>query len=133
MGMLKPLAKTLGPLGYMPSPKLKTLVPLNKLRETIQISKTSLVKFKYLRLKFFNFNRVDQNLQIRCIFGKRSYSEDALIENYKAIVEAINAKKPDTIKKNFIKEAHVSTNHGPAIKINPLKISKQSKLYEFAQ
>ena len=46
MGILKPLAKILGPKGLMPSPKIQTLVKMDKLKETIESARKSLVEFK---------------------------------------------------------------------------------------
>lgn len=44
--LLKPLGPILGPKGLMPTPKLRTLVPVNQLRETINLVRKSLIHFR---------------------------------------------------------------------------------------
>ena len=45
MHLLKPLAKIIGPKGLMPTPKLKTQVSLEGLRDAIRNARNSLVEF----------------------------------------------------------------------------------------
>ena len=65
------------------------------------------------------------------LLGKRSYTLEKLYENYKALITAINSKRPPLLKTKFVHKASVSTDHGPSCRINPGYVNKNEKNYEF--
>ena len=53
--------------------------------------------------------------------GKKSFSEEDLIENYAAIIDEIYRAKPSAAKGRYVKTVTLSTTMGPGIKIDPQK------------
>ena len=83
MPTLKAMARILGPKGLMPNIKSGTLVKQHELVETVKKSKEGLVEF-----------RVDEGSFIKGMIGKRTFENEALIENMNAWMRAIALKKP---------------------------------------
>ncbi|MFH0988055.1 MAG: 50S ribosomal protein L1, partial [Parcubacteria group bacterium] len=50
--------------------------------------------------------------------GKVSTEADKLIANFKAIMEAINKHKPESMKGTYIKKITLTTTMGPGIKVS---------------
>lgn len=78
MGELGKLGKILGPKGLMPNPKTGT-VTMNVANAVNEIKKG---KIEY---------RVDKEGNINCLIGKKSFTDEALVENYKALYGAIES------------------------------------------
>ncbi len=68
---------------------------------------------------------------MNAVIGKKSYSFDLLYANYRAMILALNQKKPDSMKKNFIIRGNISSNSGPSFKVSPDYINRMSKRFEF--
>jgi large subunit ribosomal protein L1 len=49
--------------------------------------------------------------------GKVSFTEDALVENVKAFVDAISRAKPTGVKGTYIKKVSLSSTMGPGLKL----------------
>ena len=54
--------------------------------------------------------------------GKASFTEDALVANIKALVEALNRSKPSGAKGLYIKRISLSSTMGPGFKIDTASI-----------
>jgi large subunit ribosomal protein L1 len=108
MKNLGKIAKTLGTKGLMPNPKAGTVTP--------EIGKTigELIKG---RVEF----RTDKQGLIHNIFGKASFTEAQLKENFKALVKAIVDAKPASTKGTYIQSISVSTTMGPGISLDVQK------------
>ena len=104
MGQLGKLGKLLGPKGLMPNPKTGT-VTMDVARAIDEIKKG---KVEY---------RVDKDGNINVLFGKVSFSEEALVENFKALYDRILKARPVTVKGTYLKGVTVSTTMGPGIKV----------------
>ncbi len=104
MRELSKLGRILGPRGLMPSPKIGTVTP--DIERAIKEVKAGKVEFK-----------VDKQGGIHIGIGKRSFTADQLLQNGRAIVEAIEHAKPAGIKGNFIKSLFVSSTMGPGLKV----------------
>lgn len=102
---LSKLGKVLGPRGLMPSPKAGTVT--NDLESTIKEVKAGKIEFKS-----------DKQAGIHVGIGKRSFSEDDLIENAKKIIDAVNHARPSAVKGNLIKTMFLSTTMGPSLKVS---------------
>ena len=108
MGLVGRLGRVLGPKGLMPNPKSGTV--------TTDITR-ALNDIKAGKVEY----RVDKTAIIHCPIGKASFSEQALTENLRALMEAIIKAKPATAKGTYVRSAVVSSTMGPGIKLNSLK------------
>ena len=96
--------KVLGPKGLMPNPKLGTVT--NDLNKAVKDIKTGLIEIR---------NDKDGNLS--STIGRKSFSNEKLIENYKHFIESIKKEKPDTIKGEFIKSIFITSTMGISYKL----------------
>ncbi len=103
------LGKILGPRGLMPNPKTGTVTQdvANAVKET------KAGKIEY---------RVDKTGVIHVPVGKRSFSEDKITENAKALIEAVIKAKPTTAKGRYVKKVNVATTMGPGILVDPASV-----------
>ena len=104
MSKIGKLGKILGPKGLMPNPKLGTVS--NDLKKSINDLKTGLTEIK---------NDKDGNLALS--IGRKSFSKEKLIENYKYFLDFIKKEKPDTIKGEFYKNIYVTSTMGISYKV----------------
>jgi large subunit ribosomal protein L1 len=98
------LGKVLGPRGLMPNPKLGTVTA--DVTAAVKAAKGGQVEF-----------RAEKAGLIHAGIGKASFSEDALVENVKAFVGAINRAKPSGAKGTYLKKVCLSSTMGPGVKI----------------
>ena len=106
------LGKILGTRGLMPSPKAGTIVPPDQLPRLI----------KELRLGRVEF-RTDKTANVHTVFGKTSFSEQQLLENLTAMLEAIVRAKPSAAKGQYIKKVVVTSTMGPGIRLDPNEVA----------
>jgi len=101
------LGKILGTRGLMPSPKAGTIVPPEQLPRLI----------KELRLGRVEF-RTDKTGNIHTIVGKSGFTEEQLLDNLTAMLDAIVRAKPTAAKGQYIKKVVVASTMGPGIKLD---------------
>ncbi|HEY2934437.1 MAG TPA: 50S ribosomal protein L1 [Acidobacteriota bacterium] len=99
------LGKVLGPRGLMPNPKTGTV--------TFDVAK-AVKEVKAGKVEF----RVDKNGVIHAPFGKLSFSELNLIQNAKALIDAVLRAKPTTSKGKYMKRVTISSTMGPGIDVD---------------
>ena len=104
MALVGRLGKVLGPRGLMPNPKLGTVTP--DVTAAVKAAKGGQVEF-----------RAEKAGLIHAGIGKASFSEEALVENVKAFVGAINRAKPSGAKGTYLKKVSLSSTMGPGVKI----------------
>lgn len=104
MGQLGKLGKLLGPKGLMPNPKTGTV--------TMDVAK-AIDEIKKGKVEY----RVDKDGNINVLFGKVSFTEEALVENFRALYDRILKARPVTVKGTYLKGVTVSTTMGPGIKV----------------
>ena len=111
MGVVGRLGKVLGPKGMMPNPKSGTVtMDLNKALEDIKAGKVEY--------------RLDKANIIHCIIGKKSFSEEQLIENANALIAAIAKAKPAAAKGQYFKSITMAATMSPGVKINPTSVAQ---------
>ncbi|OUV61214.1 MAG: 50S ribosomal protein L1 [Candidatus Pelagibacter sp. TMED128] len=96
--------KVLGPKGLMPNPKLGTVT--NDILKAVKDIKTGLVEI-----------RNDKDGNLASTIGRKSFSNDKLLENYKYFIESVKKEKPDTIKGEFIKNIFITSTMGVSYKV----------------
>ena len=108
------LGKVLGPRGLMPSPKAGTVTdnPVKAINEV----KAGRVEFK-----------MDKQANVSTSIGKLSFSEEKLVENSTALIEALVKARPRTVKGVFVKSVHLSSTMGPGIKLDISKFMKETE------
>ena len=106
MGVVGRLGKVLGPRGLMPNPKLGTVTM--DVAAAVKSAKAGSVEF-----------RAEKSGIVHAGVGKASFSEQAITENVKALVGAINRAKPSGAKGTFIKKVSLSSTMGPGVKLDP--------------
>ena len=104
MKSVRKCARVLGPRGLMPNPKTGTVTddPATAVKE----AKGGKVDF-----------RMDKTGNMAVVAGKRSFDADKLVQNIKAIVAAVQAAKPATVKGVFIKSMSVSSTMGIGVPV----------------
>ncbi len=101
------LGRVLGPRGLMPSPKAGTIVEADDLPRVIDEARKGRVEFK-----------VDKTANLHLPIGKVSFTEDQLMANLAAVMEAVNRAKPSGAKGTYIKRVTMAATMGPGIKID---------------
>lgn len=101
------LGKLLGPRGLMPSPKAGTVVPGSDLERVVSELKAGRVEF-----------RLDRTANIHVPIGKASFSNEQLLENFTALMEAINQAKPTAAKGSYVKKVALAATMGPGVKVD---------------
>lgn len=111
MGVVGRLGKILGPKGLMPNPKSGTVtMDLTKALEDIKAGKVEY--------------RLDKANIIHCIIGKKSFTEEQLIENANALIQAIAKAKPAAAKGQYFKSISIAATMSPGVKINPATVTQ---------
>ena len=105
MGVVGKLGKVLGPKGLMPNPKLGT-VTMN-VAEAVKAAKSGQVEF-----------RIDKAGIVHAGIGKVSFSDEKLLQNLKAFIDAVQKAKPATSKGNYIKKVGLSSTMGLGVKLD---------------
>jgi large subunit ribosomal protein L1 len=98
------IAKILGTRGLMPSPKNDTIT--NDPAKTIAELKKGKVSFKN-----------DDTANLHVSVGKISFDNVKLVENFKALLDAIKKAKPASSKGVYLKNIVICSTMGPGIKI----------------
>ena len=96
--------KVLGPKGLMPNPKLGTVT--TDITKSVKDFKTGIVEI-----------RNDKDGNLGATIGRKSFSSDKLLENYKYFIETLKKEKPDTIKGDFIKNIYITSTMGISFKV----------------
>lgn len=107
MGTVGKLGRILGPRGLMPNPKAGTVVPPNDLPRAIN-------ELKAGRLEFRN----DKTGNLHMPIGKASFEQEKLLENAKAILDAVNSNKPSGVKGIYIRRVTLASTMGPGVRVN---------------
>ncbi len=105
MGVVGRLGKILGPRGLMPNPRLGTVTM--DVKGAITAAKAGQVEF-----------RAEKAGIIHAGIGKVSFDVDKLLENARALADAIQKAKPTGAKGTYVKGVAISSSMGPGIKVD---------------
>ena len=102
---LSKLGKVLGPKGLMPNPKLGSVS--ENIKEAVTNAKSGQVEVR---------NDKDGNIGVS--IGKKSFSDDQLLKNYNAILDALEKEKSNnTLKGDLIKNVFATSTMGVSYKV----------------
>ena len=105
MALVGRLGKVLGPRGLMPNPRVGTVTP--NVGQAVKDAKGGAIEF-----------RVEKAGIVHAGVGKASFSEDALLANVRALIDALNKAKPSGAKGTYVKKISLSSTMGPGVKID---------------
>jgi len=105
MGVVGRLGKVLGPRGLMPNPRLGTVTM--DVRGAVTAAKAGQVEF-----------RAEKAGIIHAGIGKVSFDEEKLLENARALADAIQRAKPTGAKGTYLQKMSVSSTMGPGVKVD---------------
>ena len=104
MKEVRKCARVLGPRGLMPNPKPGTVT--DDVATAVKEAKGGKVDF-----------RMDKTGNVSVVAGKRSFDADKLVQNIKAVISAVNAAKPATVKGVFVKGVSISSTMGVGVPV----------------
>lgn len=111
MPLVGRLGQVLGPKGLMPNPKLGTVTM--DVTGAVKAAKGGAVEF-----------RAQKEGIVHVGVGKASFDEKKLVENVRALMEAVLKSKPATMKGNYLKKAALSSTMGVGLKLDLSSLSK---------
>ena len=104
MGLVGRLGKVLGPRGLMPNPRVGTVTM--DVTSAVKGAKGGAVEF-----------RVEKAGIVQAGVGKASFSDQHLVENIKAFVDAVAKAKPTGAKGTYVKKVSLSSSQGVGVKV----------------
>ena len=108
MGVVGRLGKTLGPKGLMPNPKAGTV--------TMDVTK-AVKDIKAGKIEY----RLDKTNIVHVPVGKVSFTDEALLQNFNALMDAIVKARPSALKGQYLRSITLASTMGPGVKVNVLK------------
>ena len=108
MGVVGRLGKVLGPKGLMPNPKAGTV--------TMDVTK-AVNDIKAGKIEY----RLDKTNIVHVPVGKASFSEEALQENFNALMDALVKAKPSALKGQYLRSITLTSTMGPGVKVSVAK------------
>jgi len=93
----------------MPNPKAGTVSP-NIGQAVNDIKKATRVEY-----------RVEKAGIVHAPIGKASFTSDQLMENFNALIDALQKAKPTAAKGRYFKKIAVNPSMGPSVRIDPLR------------
>jgi large subunit ribosomal protein L1 len=102
---LSKLGKVLGPKGLMPNPKLGSVS--ENIKQAVTDAKSGQVEIR---------NDKDGNIGVS--IGKKSFSDEKLLKNYRAIIETLDKEKSNnTLKGDLIKSTFITSSMGVSYRV----------------
>jgi large subunit ribosomal protein L1 len=113
MRVVGQLGQILGPRGLMPNPKVGTVT--QDVPTAVKNAKAGQVQY-----------RTDKAGIVQCTIGRASFTVEALEENFKALVDAVNKARPTTAKGIFLKKVSVTSTMGIGIRVDQASLAQQA-------
>ena len=111
MRVVGQLGQILGPRGLMPNPKVGTVT--QDVAAAIKNARAGQIQY-----------RADKAGIVQCTIGRASFSVDALVENLKSLVDAVNKSKPASVKGIFLKKVSVSSTMGVGVRVDQASLQQ---------
>ena len=105
MRVVGQLGQILGPRGLMPNPKVGTVT--QDVVAAVKNAKAGQIQY-----------RADKTGIVQCTIGRASFTVDALSENLKALVDAVNKSRPTGVKGIYLKKVSVSSTMGAGVRVD---------------
>ena len=105
MRVVGQLGQVLGPRGLMPNPKVGTVTQ----DVTLAVKNAKAGQVQY---------RADKAGIVQCTIGRASFTVDALEENIRALVDAVNKSRPAGTKGIYLRKVAVSSTMGPGVRVD---------------
>ena len=105
MALVGRLGKVLGPRGLMPNPRVGTVTP--NVAQAVKDAKGGAIEF-----------RVEKAGIVHAGIGKASFTEEQLLANVRALLDALNRAKPSGAKGTYLKKVSLSSTMGPGVKVD---------------
>jgi large subunit ribosomal protein L1 len=105
MSEVRKLGKVLGPRGLMPNPKTGTVT--DDTAKAVKEVKAGRVEFK-----------VDKGGNVAVPVGKRSFTPEQIVENARAVIEAVMKSRPHSVKGTFVESCTLSATMSPPVKLD---------------
>lgn len=109
MGLVGRLGRVLGPKGLMPNPKSGTV--------TFDIER-AINEIKAGKVEF----RLDKTNIVHVAIGKMSFEDSKLVDNFKALMDAVIKAKPSAAKGTYLRSVTLTSTMGPGIRLNAAKL-----------
>jgi large subunit ribosomal protein L1 len=111
MRVVGQLGQILGPRGLMPNPKVGTVT--QDVAAAIKNAKAGQIQY-----------RADKAGIVQCTIGRASFSVEALVENLKSLVDAVNKSRPSGVKGIFLKKVSVSSTMGVGVRVDQASLQQ---------
>ena len=111
------LGRVLGPQGKMPNPKVGTVT--DDIAKAVDEAKAGKIEY-----------RTDKQAIIHLTIGKTSFEEEALLENYAAVIEEIVRAKPSAAKGKYLLSVTLTTTMGPGVRVDTTRTTAREILDE---
>jgi large subunit ribosomal protein L1 len=105
MTEVRKLGKVLGPRGLMPNPKTGTVT--EDTGKAVREVKAGRVEFK-----------IDKAGNVHVPIGKASFKPDQILENARAVIDAVIKAKPGSARGTYIQNCTLSATMSPAVRLD---------------
>ncbi len=105
MTEVRKLGKVLGPRGLMPNPKTGTVT--EDTAKAVREVKAGRVEFK-----------IDKAANVHVAVGKANFTPEQVLENARAVIEAVNKARPASAKGTFVRSLTLSLTMSPGIRLD---------------
>jgi len=114
MGAVGRLGRLLGPRGLMPNPKAGTV--------TFDIAR-AVREIKAGKIEY----RTEKAGIVHVPIGKASFTEDQLLANFTALMDALIRARPASAKGQYLQSITLSTTMGPGVRVDPARAEALTK------
>ncbi len=114
MRVVGQLGQVLGPRGLMPNPKVGTVTQ----DVTLAVKNAKAGQVQY---------RADKAGIVQCTIGRASFTIDALEENLRALIDAVNKARPTGVKGIYLRKIAVSSTMGPGVRVDQSSFAQQQQ------
>jgi large subunit ribosomal protein L1 len=112
MRVVGQLGQILGPRGLMPNPKVGTVT--QDVTTAVKNAKAGQVQY-----------RTDKGGIVQCTIGRASFTVEALEENFRALIDAVNKARPATAKGVYLKKIAVTSTMGVGVRVDQTSLTQQ--------